>query len=362
MAASFFGNALQVEFDFVLGMENAGMVEIAVAEFFANAKVLAGTIVSSFVTMKFVISKEMFAEAFGLPTEGMVGFLGIQKETVKEMRVKFLGTDAPFRSPSTKMEFLLLHDIVEKKLCAKSGSFDMVTSEKFDMMVAITAGLKNVLKEDLGELVKLHPQKVLTSKSVQTYIKKNLDVKPTGETSKQTEDTASNNEGDTRKKKLVKKTVPSPTMEAGSTDAPTNFSSQHLDWDLRPRGGQKKQGGTKRKQVIDSSGSESTISLPLTNLAKEKRTQKTKTQLRSTDDMVGSQPCPIPEVLAGCVGASGDELVDVGPGGHERSDYQGCETQMDHVGPDVNVSNDAQGEQETFTGGCPKGETFEIED
>ncbi|KZT76404.1 hypothetical protein F511_46571 [Dorcoceras hygrometricum] len=105
-----------------------------------------------------------------------------------------------------KMKFRLLHGIVAKALCAKAGSFDMVTSEKFDLLVAISAGLKvnwsQVLFQvlvnmtDLGESVKLHHQKVLTKKSVQTYIKKNLDVKPTGEISKHTKDTASGTEGD----------------------------------------------------------------------------------------------------------------------------------------------------------------------
>ncbi|KZV56673.1 hypothetical protein F511_25783 [Dorcoceras hygrometricum] len=235
MAASFFGNALQFDFDSVLAMRHAGMVEMfktlketglkgfltasdsvyesAVAEFFGNAKVLAGTIVSFVANRKLAITKEVFAETFGLPTEGMVGFLGIQKETVDEMRT----TDATFRAPSKNkqmnMEFRLLHDIVAKALCSTVGSFDMVTSKKFELMVAIIAGLKvnwaqvlfhvllnmvntpkrqsqgfaiqisvlvqHIVKENLGELVKLHRQKVLTNKSVQTYIKKNLDVKPT---------------------------------------------------------------------------------------------------------------------------------------------------------------------------------------
>ncbi|KZV57268.1 zinc finger CCCH domain-containing protein 8-like [Dorcoceras hygrometricum] len=65
-------------------------------------------------------------------------------------------------------------------------------SQGFAIQISIL--VKNIVKENLRELVKLHPQKVLTSKSVQTYIKKNLDVKPTRGTSKQTEDTASNNE------------------------------------------------------------------------------------------------------------------------------------------------------------------------
>ncbi|KZV40674.1 hypothetical protein F511_18430 [Dorcoceras hygrometricum] len=90
------------------------------------------------------------------------------------------------------MEFPLLHDVVAKAFYAKEGSFDMVTSEKFDLMVTITAGLivnwvqvlfqvlvamvnnpnrqsqgfavqlsvllERLVKADLGEVVKLHPQ------------------------------------------------------------------------------------------------------------------------------------------------------------------------------------------------------------
>ncbi|KZV27294.1 hypothetical protein F511_23203 [Dorcoceras hygrometricum] len=41
-----------------------------------------------------------------------------------------------------KMEFCLLHDIVAKALCAKAGSFDMASSEKFDLMVATSVGLE----------------------------------------------------------------------------------------------------------------------------------------------------------------------------------------------------------------------------
>ncbi|KZV46999.1 hypothetical protein F511_30976 [Dorcoceras hygrometricum] len=213
MAVSFSVNTLQVDFESVFAMEPSGMVErfktlestglkgfltatgsmyeATVGEFFANAKVISGTIVSFVANRKLALSKEMFAEAFGLPTEGMVGFLDIPKET--------------------------------------AGSFGVVTSEKFDLMVAIPAGLKvnwsqilfntfltmvnnrkkqsqgyavqisimleNIVKTDFGESAKLHPQKVLTGKSVATYIKKNLKVTPAGESSKQTKDTASNIEG-----------------------------------------------------------------------------------------------------------------------------------------------------------------------
>ncbi|KZV14212.1 hypothetical protein F511_44088 [Dorcoceras hygrometricum] len=198
MAAFFYVNAMQVDFASMLDMEHSGMVRMfksleetwlkgflkasnsvyegGVTEFLVNAKVISGTIVSFFANRKMALTKDVFIAAFGLPTEGMVGFMDIPKEIVVEMRRRFSGSDVPFRAPSKKkemkMEFRLLHDIVAKPLCAKAGSFDMVTSEKFDLMVAISADL-NVLREDLvkadlGESVNMHPQKVLTSKSVLT--------------------------------------------------------------------------------------------------------------------------------------------------------------------------------------------------
>ncbi|KZV22633.1 branched-chain-amino-acid aminotransferase-like protein 2 [Dorcoceras hygrometricum] len=87
-------------------------------------------------------------------------------------------------------------------------------------------------KADLGESVKLHPQKMLTSKSVQTYIKKNLEIKPAGESRKHTEDTASNTEGgdtqnvEKKNKKRVKKVlVGQRPVEAASNNAPATSKS-----------------------------------------------------------------------------------------------------------------------------------------
>ncbi|KZV43917.1 hypothetical protein F511_37806 [Dorcoceras hygrometricum] len=167
--------------------------EGAVIEFFANATVIARTIVSFVGNQKMVLTKEVFTEAFGLPTEGLTSSLDMPKDTMVEMQHRFSGSYEPFRASikkkGTKFEYRLLHDIVAKALCAKAGSCDVVMSEKFDLMVAITVGLKmnwaKLVKDDLGESVKLHPQKLLTNKSVHTFIKKNHDVKPIDESTKE---------------------------------------------------------------------------------------------------------------------------------------------------------------------------------
>ncbi|KZV39108.1 hypothetical protein F511_34244 [Dorcoceras hygrometricum] len=206
--------------------------ENAVTEFFINAKVIAGTIVSTLCNQKLVITEDMFSTTFKLPTEGMTGLVDIPKETIFEMRSRFSAINVPFRAPSKKremqIEYRLLHDIVAKSLCAKAVSFDTVTCEKFEFMVAISAGIsvnwgrilfqrllsmvknpkkqsqgymvsvsilmETLVKADLEASIKLHLQNVLTCKYEETYIKKNQDITPEEESRKRTEDTASNTE------------------------------------------------------------------------------------------------------------------------------------------------------------------------
>ncbi|KZV52853.1 hypothetical protein F511_38477 [Dorcoceras hygrometricum] len=61
--------------------------------------------------------------------------------------------------------------------------------------VQISMLMELLVKADLGASTKLHTKKVLTSKQVENYIKANQGISPTGETSKQILDTASNTEG-----------------------------------------------------------------------------------------------------------------------------------------------------------------------
>ncbi|KZV24199.1 hypothetical protein F511_09143 [Dorcoceras hygrometricum] len=177
MASSLFVNTLQVDFTSVLTMEHAGMVrmfktledtglrgflegttpifESAVVEFFSNARVMAGTIVSTVFGKNLVVTEEIFSGTFKLPTEGMQNFSGIPNETIVEMRTRLSATTVPFQSSGKKkdlhFEYCLLHDIVAKSLCANAGSFDKVTCEKFEVMVAILAGLSvNWEKETQG--------------------------------------------------------------------------------------------------------------------------------------------------------------------------------------------------------------------
>ncbi|KZV44880.1 hypothetical protein F511_31139 [Dorcoceras hygrometricum] len=126
MASSLFVNAFQVEFEYVLAMDNTEMsrmfkslvdtelegflaasgsvYEVAVVEFFANARVIAGNIVSFVANMKLAMRKDILSEAFGLPTEGPKSFLDVLKDIVLEMRNRFSRSDVPIRAPSKKRE------------------------------------------------------------------------------------------------------------------------------------------------------------------------------------------------------------------------------------------------------------------
>ncbi|KZV32175.1 hypothetical protein F511_25181 [Dorcoceras hygrometricum] len=217
MAASISINSMQVDFVSVLAMEHTGMAKIF--------KSLEVTGIKGFLEASSFVFEGAVTEFFA----NVKGYCGDDCQTVVDMHRRFSGNDVPFRAPNKKkemnMEYRLLHDIVAKALCAKAGLFDVVTSEKFDLMVAISAGLKvkwvqvlfqtlvamvhtptkqsqgfavqvsvllqRPVKVNLGEVVKLHPQKVLNSKSVHTYMNKNLNVVTIDESSKQTEDTAS---------------------------------------------------------------------------------------------------------------------------------------------------------------------------
>ncbi|KZV14469.1 hypothetical protein F511_43044 [Dorcoceras hygrometricum] len=99
--------AMQLNFEYVFAMEHTGMVtmfkyleekglmgflevfdpvfEGAVTEFFTNTKVKAGTIVSFVANQKMIITKDVFAKNFGLPSEDIVVEARIQAAPTTSM-------------------------------------------------------------------------------------------------------------------------------------------------------------------------------------------------------------------------------------------------------------------------------------
>ncbi|KZV16897.1 hypothetical protein F511_33676 [Dorcoceras hygrometricum] len=235
MAASLIQNALQVNFDSVLScpeecmvamfkyLESTGLrgflgcpsviYEQYLESFFSNATVHGDSVIRS-VQRKFVgISKELFAGAFGLLTEGMTSMDEVPKDLIYDGPSVFSASGEPVKTSCKNkeiIEFRLLNDILEKSVIVKAGSSDAVTQEQFLLMTAIHCVLKinwskilfDIIKDmvislskqakgfaaqicgllkgapdlTLGEAKTFTPLKILTVKTVGTYVAKNKTI------------------------------------------------------------------------------------------------------------------------------------------------------------------------------------------
>ncbi|KZV47827.1 hypothetical protein F511_39902 [Dorcoceras hygrometricum] len=137
-----------VYFDLVLGMEHEGMVamfeslvpsglsgflgcssaiyEAALVEFFHNASVRDGNVISKVQGKPVAISEELFAGTFELPLEGLTDLHEVPKDLVFEGRSVF-SYDGKQLSTSCKkremtFEFRLWNDILAKSVTVKAGS------------------------------------------------------------------------------------------------------------------------------------------------------------------------------------------------------------------------------------------------
>ncbi|KZV52229.1 hypothetical protein F511_38562 [Dorcoceras hygrometricum] len=235
MASSFISNALQINFESVLGIQdNEGMVnmfkdleasglrgflgcpsvlyEQDLEQFFDTAIVQDGDITCA-VSGKYVaISESRFAGVFNFPTDGLTDLSKVPNHLVMQDRTVFSRLDTPIqyscKKKLLKYEFRLLNDILAKSITVKAGSFDAVTHERFFMMTMIHFGVKinwskilfEVLKEmadraaqifvllkgdpavTLGEAKTFPPLKILSAKTVNTYVATNKTIDARGET------------------------------------------------------------------------------------------------------------------------------------------------------------------------------------
>ncbi|KZV45496.1 hypothetical protein F511_07999 [Dorcoceras hygrometricum] len=206
MASALINNASQIYFDSIFWMENEGMVkmfkalessglkgflgcssviyEAALVEFFLNSSVRDDKVVSTVQGKSVEFTEEVFAGTFELPMEGLTDMSNVPKDLVFDARIAF-SYDA--------------------------GSFDVVTHERFLMISAIHGGvkvnwgrllfntfkdivtpamkqakgypvqicilLKGALDLELGESKDFPPLKILTAKTMGTYVAKNKNIK-----------------------------------------------------------------------------------------------------------------------------------------------------------------------------------------
>ncbi|KZV54282.1 hypothetical protein F511_24338 [Dorcoceras hygrometricum] len=214
MASSFTANDLQINFDSVLEIiDNAEMVimfktlestglrgfmgcplvlyERELEQFFDTAMVKDGYITCEVSVKVVVISEDRFAGVFRLPTEGLFNLSEVPKDLVYDAR-----------------------SIFSQLVTVKEGSFDAVTHERFLMMTAIHFGIQVnwrkilfgvfkemvdktlkkakgfaaqicvLLKSDptvtMGEATTFPPFKILSAKTVKTYVATNETIDARG--------------------------------------------------------------------------------------------------------------------------------------------------------------------------------------
>ncbi|KZV46262.1 hypothetical protein F511_14094 [Dorcoceras hygrometricum] len=124
----------------------AVLYEAALVEFFENASIRDGVVISTVGGKQVEISEELFASSFELPVDGLTDLSDVSKDIVFDARRIFSLSGEQVRSSDKKremkIEFRLLSDIMAKTISVKAGSFDAVTRERFLMMAAINGGVK----------------------------------------------------------------------------------------------------------------------------------------------------------------------------------------------------------------------------
>ncbi|KZV25915.1 hypothetical protein F511_28594 [Dorcoceras hygrometricum] len=182
MASSLYSTAQHVDFESVLGMDDPDMVsmfealmasglrgflgcpaivyEDALIDFFENASVRSGVVISTVGGQLVEISEKLFTETFELPIDGLGDLSEMPKDAVFDARSIVSLSGEPIslsgRKNQMKMPFRLLCDIVAKAISVKAGSFNAITVEKFSLMTVVVCGVKmNWAKFLFGVLKKM---------------------------------------------------------------------------------------------------------------------------------------------------------------------------------------------------------------
>ncbi|KZV32275.1 dystroglycan-like [Dorcoceras hygrometricum] len=236
-----------------LGCESV-LYEKELEQFFDTALVQGDDITGDISGKYFSISQDRFAQIFELPTEGLVNFYEVPKDRVYDARSIFsqkgVQVEIHGKKKYMKYEFRLLNDILANAVNVKASSFDDVTTERFQMMTAIHFGLKvnwskvlfNVLKDmvdksqkkakgfaaQIGILLKSMPAitmgdgvpfpnaKILSMKTVNTYIATNITIDARGE----------NVEPGLAKVAVVKRTPKSKKKSSSTDETPVEVISE----------------------------------------------------------------------------------------------------------------------------------------
>lgn len=123
-----------------------GYSAAVVTEFFANASVRNGIILSTVRGKHCSISQYNFADALNLPTTGIDLLSAVPNGNMDIWATQMTITGAPMThqgdKKDLKMEFRWLANIVAKCLLAKAGAYEKITLEKLQTMVLIASRIR----------------------------------------------------------------------------------------------------------------------------------------------------------------------------------------------------------------------------
>ncbi|KZV36559.1 hypothetical protein F511_23588 [Dorcoceras hygrometricum] len=168
MASAYYSNTQHIDFESVLPMDDPGMVsmfqalmasglegflgcpaviyEAALVDFFENASVRDGVIISTVAGQLVEISEEWFAESFDLPVDGLSELSEIPKDVVFDAKSIISMSGEPVslsgKKGQMKIEYRILCDIMAKSISVKAGSFNAITVEKFSMLTVVVCGVR----------------------------------------------------------------------------------------------------------------------------------------------------------------------------------------------------------------------------
>ncbi|KZV27505.1 hypothetical protein F511_22358 [Dorcoceras hygrometricum] len=263
-------------------------------QFFETALVQGEDITGAVSGKFFSISQAQFANVFALPTEGLVNFSEVPKDKVYDERTFFSKkgeqVEIHGKKKPMKYEFRLLNDILAKDVTVKAGSFDSVTVERFQMMTAIHYGLKvnwgkvlfNVLKDmvdksqrkakgfatQIGVLLKGMPTitmgdgvsfpsaKILSMKTVNTYIATNTTIDAREEQGMISETT-------------VKRTPKSKKKSSSADDTPVKVISEIYESKKRVATEDNAPAIPNKRRTVKTKPSFSQASLDIVNVAQD---------------------------------------------------------------------------------------------
>ncbi|KZV24673.1 hypothetical protein F511_35595 [Dorcoceras hygrometricum] len=219
MESSYISNALQIKYDSVLSIQdNDGMVNMFQApeatglrgflgclsvlyeqeleQFFDTALIQDGDITCA-VSGKYVaIYPSRFAGVFNLPNDGLIDLSEVPNDLVLKSRTLFSRSGMPVqfscKKRLLKWEFRLLNDILAKAISVKAAGtilfevlkemVDRTTKRAKGFAAQICVLLKGDPAVTLGDATIFPPLKILSAKTVHTYVATNKTIDSRGET------------------------------------------------------------------------------------------------------------------------------------------------------------------------------------